>query len=197
MAVGCYFSLGDNVTDNIVLTMSEGWERIVVEVMLLLHLVTTFPIITNPPAQFFEKLLHIPSDMNWKRCAFRSLSVLVLLFIAESVPSFGAILELIGASTVTILTFIFPPLFYLKLMDASSQNKDWIQRLGLHCQTDLQWFCCRSLPLWERVYCYFLIILGVVGGCIATVIAFLNILSGSMSVPCYVITTTNMTMGAH
>ena len=128
VAAGCYFSLGDNVTDNIVLAMSSGWQRIVVEVMLLLHLITTFPIITNPPAQFFEKLLHIPSDLNWRRCVFRSFSVLVLLFIAESVPSFGAILELIGASTVTILTFIFPPLFYMKLVDASNQNKDWIQR---------------------------------------------------------------------
>ena len=53
--------MGDRVTDNIVLAMSEGWQRIVVEVMLLLHLVTAYPIITNPPAQFFEQILNIPS----------------------------------------------------------------------------------------------------------------------------------------
>ena len=128
MAVGCYFSLGDQVTDNIVLAMSEGWEKVVVEIMLLLHLVTTFPIITNPPNQAFEKLLHIPPDFNWKRCVFRSLSVLTLLFIAESVPSFGAILDLVGASTVTLLTFVFPPFFYIKLVDASSLNPLWKQR---------------------------------------------------------------------
>merc|ERR1712109_25578 len=86
--------------------MSSGWQRIVVEGMLLLHLVTAYPIITNPPAQFFEQLLNIPSDFNWKRCAFRTLSVGVLLFIAETVPSFGAILDLVGASTVTLLTFV-------------------------------------------------------------------------------------------
>ena len=51
VAVGCYFSLGDQVEDNIVLAMSSGWQRVVVEIMLLLHLITTFPIITNPPAQ--------------------------------------------------------------------------------------------------------------------------------------------------
>merc|ERR1719507_1720492 len=51
VAVGCYFSLGDQVEDNIVLAMSAGWQRVVVEIMLLLHLITTFPIITNPPAQ--------------------------------------------------------------------------------------------------------------------------------------------------
>ena len=51
MAAGCYFSLGDQVKDNIVTAMSSGWQRVVVEIMLLLHLITTFPIITNPPAQ--------------------------------------------------------------------------------------------------------------------------------------------------
>merc|ERR1712109_407287 len=97
--------------------MSSGWQRIVVEGMLLLHLITAYPIITNPPAQFFEQMLNIPSDFNWKRCAFRSLSVACLLFIAETVPSFGAILDLVGGSTVTLLTFIFPPFFYMKLAD--------------------------------------------------------------------------------
>merc|ERR1719499_1364807 len=38
MAAGCYFSLGDHVEDNIVLAMSDGWMRITVEIMLLLHL---------------------------------------------------------------------------------------------------------------------------------------------------------------
>ena len=61
MAAGCYFSLGELVTDNIVLAMSNGWQRVVVEIMLLLHLITAYPIITNPPAQFFEQLLNIPS----------------------------------------------------------------------------------------------------------------------------------------
>ena len=34
---------------------------VVMQVMLLLHLVTAFPIITNPPTQFFEHLLKIPA----------------------------------------------------------------------------------------------------------------------------------------
>ena len=54
-----------------------------------------------------------------------------LLFIAETVPSFGSILNLIGASTVTLLTFIFPPLFYMRLVDASTTNKEWTPRLDI------------------------------------------------------------------
>ena len=185
MAAGCYFSLGDRVTDNIVLVMSEGWQRIVVEVMLLLHLVTAYPIITNPPAQFFEQILNIPSggkslctpglsltslDFNWKRCAFRTFSVAVLLFIAETIPSFGAILDLVGASTVTLLTFVFPPYFYMKLVDSSVTRKEWVHR---------------SLPTWERVYCWILIVIGVAGGICATTVAMMNIFSAEFSKPCY------------
>merc|ERR1719347_247661 len=173
MAAGCYFAIGDRVKDNIVLAMSSGWEKITVEIMLLLHLITAYPIITNPPAQFFEQMLNIPSDFNWKRCVFRSLSVACLLFIAESVPSFGSILDLVGASTVTLLTFVFPPYFYMKLADASLEKKEWLDR---------------KLPLWERIYCWVLIIIGLAGGVCATVIAVRNIVGGFSVVPCYMMT---------
>ena len=39
----------------------------------------------------------------------------LLLLIGLSLPSFGAILNLIGATTITLLNFIFPPIFYLLL----------------------------------------------------------------------------------
>ena len=37
------------------------------------------------------------------------------LFIAESVPSFNAILNLLGASATAVCTFIAPPMLYLRL----------------------------------------------------------------------------------
>lgn len=185
MAACGYFALGDRVRDNIVLSMSDGWQKIVVEVMLLLHLVTAFPIITNPPTQFFEQLLRIPTAFNWKRCVFRSLVVFGLLFIAESVPSFGSILNLVGGSTVTMLTFVFPPLFYMRLADASlteNGGKGWHER---------------RLPVYERVYCWFLIILGVAGGACATYNACRDIFATSFSVPCYMLSLdANITLAA-
>jgi len=172
MAAAGYFSFGDRVTDNIVLSLDGGWHRIVVELMLLLHLISAFPIITNPPAQFFEQLFGIPGDFNWKRCVFRSISVLGLLFIAETIPSFGAILDLVGASTVTLLTFVFPPFFYLKLADASIGSKIWHNR---------------RVKKWERIYCWFLVCIGLAGGAMATYTAFGNIVSAQFSRPCYLL----------
>merc|ERR1711970_1071248 len=107
MAAGCYFSLGDQVTDNIVLAMSVGWQRITVEIMLLLHLISAY---------------------------------------------------------------------------ASISKKEWVQR---------------KLPLWERIYCWALILIGIAGGACATVTAVRNIFSSSLSVPCYLMgDTTNVTISA-
>ena len=43
------------------------------------------------------------------------------LFVAETVPHFSGLLNLIGGSTVTFLTFVAPSLFYIRL---KSQDED-------------------------------------------------------------------------
>ena len=60
MAAIPYFAYGKEASDNIVLSIAPGPVRITVEVMLLLHLVSAFPILLNPPAQYFEGLMNIP-----------------------------------------------------------------------------------------------------------------------------------------
>ena len=58
--------------------MTDGWEKVTVEIMLLLHLITAFPIITNPPSQLFEELLGLPTS----KLDFIKLSkVLIHLFV--------------------------------------------------------------------------------------------------------------------
>ncbi|CAC5397609.1 SLC32A [Mytilus coruscus] len=59
---------------------------------------------------------------TWKRCIARSAIVMVVLFVAESVPHFGAILSLIGGSTTTLLSYILPCVFYLKLAKGSDNQ---------------------------------------------------------------------------
>ena len=45
--------------------------KMLVEIMLLLHLITAFPIITNPPAQFFEEMLNVPSSEDILALSFQ------------------------------------------------------------------------------------------------------------------------------
>ena len=140
MAIVPYYAYGADAQANIVLSIAKGGIRTTVEIMLLLHLVAAFPIILNPPAQYFEGLFNIPAQFNWKRCALRTVSVMVLLFIAETIPSFGSILDLVGASTVTMLTFVCPPYFYMRLCDSSKQNKEWTQRYFSLCKSLFHFF---------------------------------------------------------
>ena len=60
MAAAPYFAFGGGVDDNIATTISNGPLKITTDIMLLLHLVAAFPIILNPPAQYFENIMKIP-----------------------------------------------------------------------------------------------------------------------------------------
>lgn len=53
---------------------------------------------------------------------FRSIVVASVLFVAETIPKFNDILSLVGGSTVTLLAYICPPLFYLKLKSVTSHE---------------------------------------------------------------------------
>ena len=96
--------------------------KLVVEILLLIHLISAYPMFLNPPNQFIENILGIEPTFNWKRVVFRSSVMLVLLFLAESLPSFSAILQLISSVFVTCLTFVFPPLFYMRLVDREAKK---------------------------------------------------------------------------
>lgn len=47
----------------------------------------------------------------------RTSVVLFCIVIAEAIPSFGAILSFVGGSTVTMMAFILPCFFYLRLKE--------------------------------------------------------------------------------
>ena len=51
----------------------------------------------------------------------------VMVFIGESVPKFGKILSLVGGSTITLLTFVLPSFFYMRLCD-QEKKEEWPER---------------------------------------------------------------------
>ena len=62
MAAVGYFQLGDYAAANIVQSVCNGGVKIAIEVILLFHFVAAFPIMTNPPNQYFEEVLNIPKS---------------------------------------------------------------------------------------------------------------------------------------
>ncbi|OTF69827.1 hypothetical protein BLA29_013690 [Euroglyphus maynei] len=47
-----------------------------------------------------------------------------MTLLAATFPNFGQILELIGGTTITIMSFILPPLFYMKLFNDYERDRD-------------------------------------------------------------------------
>lgn len=50
--------------------------------------------------------------------------MIAVVFVAESVPTFGPMLDLVGGSGITLASTIFPALFYLYLLAAQKKNED-------------------------------------------------------------------------
>ena len=54
-----FYRVGGSVIES----LCNGPVKVAVEILFLLHLITAFPILMNPPNQFFEGLFKIPSSM--------------------------------------------------------------------------------------------------------------------------------------
>ena len=109
---------------------------------------------------------------------FRTLVVACLLVLGISLPDFSSILDLIGATTITVLNFIFPPIFYMFLADQAKKNKDWVQRchlINIYIISINNLWSPRSVPMWMRVYSWHMVIVGVGGGILSFVNAVMSV----------------------
>lgn len=116
VAVMGFMAYGNLLDSNVLANISNSTSLDILQVTILIHILLAFIIIVNPICLELESFLQISPQFNWKRCVIRTLLLLCIVFVAETIPNFGSILSFIGGSTITMLSFIFPSLFYLKLM---------------------------------------------------------------------------------
>ncbi|CAB4070007.1 SLC32A [Lepeophtheirus salmonis] len=140
-----YALIGDCVNRNVILSLKPGIIKSSVEILLILHLYTAITIFLNPIHQYFEFLFHINLEFNWKRIAFRSSIMALMIFVGLSIPEFSNLLDFIGSGPSALINFILPPCFYLLLVRSTS---------GL-----------RSLPILERILCVFIASSGLILAC--------------------------------
>ncbi|CAB4019596.1 amino acid transporter AVT3B isoform X1, partial [Paramuricea clavata] len=79
----------------------------------------------------------------YKSSVVRSSLVLLTLVIVISIPSFSTLMALIGSSCCILLAFILPGLFHLRIFN-------------------------EELTIYQKIWDYFLILLGIVAGCMGT-----------------------------
>lgn len=149
VTAGGYLVYGEEVDTNVTMSLSRTYIVIFANILMAVHLILAFLIVINPVCQELEEIFNVPHckrnantlnityllysqfflDYHWKRCVLRTLMVFVMVFIGETIPRFGKILSLVGGSTITLLTFVLPPYFYMRL--CQQRNPMWPERCEL------------------------------------------------------------------
>ncbi|XP_060597359.1 uncharacterized protein LOC132751223 [Ruditapes philippinarum] len=163
-----YAVYGSQVQPNVLNTIPKGVTSTLVSLLMTAHLLFGIIIVINPVSQELEHFINIPEHFTWKRVLARTITMASALFVVASVPHFSSILSLVGGSTISILAFICPCLFYLKLCRG---DKD---REPVH------------IPLHTKVLLYEIIFTGFVAGIAATYSAITDLAVNKFTVPCYV-----------
>lgn len=81
--------------------------------------------------QHMEDCMGIAREFNHKRCLLRTSLAIVAIILAESVPRFDLVMSLIGGTLTGPLVFIFPPLFYIKILQLQRKYEKKLQMENL------------------------------------------------------------------
>uniref|UniRef100_A0A915DP05 Amino acid transporter transmembrane domain-containing protein n=1 Tax=Ditylenchus dipsaci TaxID=166011 RepID=A0A915DP05_9BILA len=106
-----YFAYGDSLRDSIINSLQSVWIQQTVNILITLHCLLTLCIIFSPLNQEAEELFDIPHHFCAKRVLIRGGMMAGALFFAETVPNFGALMDLIGGSTIALTSLVFPSIF--------------------------------------------------------------------------------------
>ncbi|KAL4237138.1 hypothetical protein ACF0H5_005518 [Mactra antiquata] len=166
-SAAAYFVYGSEVQPNILQTLPTGPASTIVSLLMTSHLLFGGVIVINPLLQELEHTFNVPSHFTWKRLVSRTATMALVMFVAASVPHFSSILSLVGGSTISILAFICPPLFYIKLCRGDEKHSP------------------RYIPLYIKVLLYEIVFVGLSAGIAATYSAFKDLIDNQFTVPCY------------
>jgi len=122
-----YIAFGDGTVSPISLNL-QGESAAFVQLALCLAIYLTYPIMMFPVSDVLEDLFlseqRKPPRSYCPSRTFRLGIVLATATVAYTIPNFGKFLELVGASICTLLGFILPCTFHIKVF-GRSEMKTW------------------------------------------------------------------------
>jgi len=169
---------GVHVKDNIFESLSKGPLLILSNILITVHLISAYIILQNPLSQVLEQPFSVKDELSVKRILIRSIITVFVIFVALSCPKFSSILSLVGGSAITLNTFVFPSVFYLKL--CSDHKNEWTGT---------------KVSSWEWLVHILIVFIGVIGGLSSTYSAVQNLAQpNALIMPCYIKSMQNITM---
>jgi len=177
-----YLTYGDSLHDSIIPSLQVKWIQQAVNVLITLHVILALTIVFNPINQELEEMFNVPQYFGYHRVLTRTGMMALVVFVAETVPHFGVLLDLVGGSTITLMALIFPGIFNLFLVAA--QKKHGVKS-GVEERATIADILTYTPPL-KLVINLIVLACGIIGGVAATWSA-LNAMAGAeFSAPCYI-----------
>lgn len=151
-----YLSFGETTAQMITLNLPEGPFPAVVQLCLCFSLFFTYPIMMFPVALLLEKKLLPDGGRNsyYPGSVLRACIVVLTGIVVLCIPNFSTLMAFFGSSCCTLLGFILPGVFHLRIFEG-------------------------HLTKWELLIDIFIIFIGLVGAVIGTRDALLRLLAGS------------------
>uniref|UniRef100_A0AC34FE69 Amino acid transporter transmembrane domain-containing protein n=1 Tax=Panagrolaimus sp. ES5 TaxID=591445 RepID=A0AC34FE69_9BILA len=179
-----YITYGDSLRDSIINSIQNSALQQAINIFITIHCILTLTIVFNPLNQEAEEILNVPLEFGYKRVLVRTTTMAAVVFIAESVPKFGPVLELVGGSTLTLTSLIFPTLFYIKLSALLHRNEKEQQKIDGEVTTKIEDMPFSEVIKWTPKV--LLIFFGIISGGAATYSALVRVFATDFVPPCYV-----------
>ncbi|KAF7635251.1 Aa_trans domain-containing protein [Meloidogyne graminicola] len=183
-----YFVYGDSLQESIISSIQIPIIQQLANLLIALHCILTITIVINPLNQEVEHFINIPHHFCWQRVIIRTSVMIILVFVALTVPSFGPILNLMGGTCVALISAVMPCLFYLylhALEDNPKLEKD-IKRLPNNIlQTVTFYDVIKRTPKYTLIINITVIVIAIICGIAATNSAFIELSTSRFSRPCY------------
>lgn len=124
IAIGGFWYFGNTVRDNILVNLqSDGIVEKLIIAGVEVNVLFSCLLILYPVSRALMIRWKIdPDHFSWRMAGTRNLLVVTCLVVALLVPKISVLMGLVGGSTNTALSFVFPAWFYLRL------NKDTVGR---------------------------------------------------------------------
>ncbi|TKR87045.1 hypothetical protein L596_011518 [Steinernema carpocapsae] len=178
-----YMTYGDSLRDSIINSIQTNWIQQAINILITVHCILTLTIVFNPLNQEAEEIFRVPQHFCLKRVLVRTGMMVAVVFVAESVPVFGPLLDLMGGSTLTLTSLVFPCLFYMYLLTSEKKRKEGVKNPD-EIPTLKEVF--GKTPKKTLALCCFVIAFGLLGGSAATYSAIRELSTTHFEYPCYV-----------
>uniref|UniRef100_A0AAF5D8D0 Aa_trans domain-containing protein n=2 Tax=Strongyloides stercoralis TaxID=6248 RepID=A0AAF5D8D0_STRER len=178
-----FLTYGDSLRDSIIQSIQTTWIQQAINICITIHCILTLTIVFNPLNQEIEELFNVPQKFGIKRIIVRTSIMILVVFVAESVPNFGPLLDLIGGTTITTTSVLLPVLFYIML---SSRQKMISENGKDNGKSPTIKEVLKYCPKLTLIACVVIFIIGLVAGGAATYSSIRELTSTHFSKPCYI-----------